>query len=125
MQYTRLLSNQSWRAAFTPYHIPPTYRIQGIVILGYPVSIDERGYPVGEKKHGATLWQNTEREALEHYLVKRSNPSLAKDKPLTFLQTTYLFACSRLLKLLVNFSRVIDKSIFYLELKWLRNDQPK
>ena len=36
MNYTRMFSGQSWRKIFANYQIPSYYKLQGIVILGYP-----------------------------------------------------------------------------------------
>jgi nitroreductase len=70
MNHTRLLTNSTWRKVFAGYAIPESCKIQGIVLLGYPTSTDELGYPKGERKHGATVWQSTERKPLEHYLLR-------------------------------------------------------
>lgn len=71
MNFTRLFSGQTWRKLLANYEIPNYYKLQGIVILGYPRSVDDEGYPVGEKKHGATIWQTTERMPTEEYLIRK------------------------------------------------------
>lgn len=71
MNHTRLLSGTTWRKLFAEYDIPPHYKIQGILLFGYPLIVDEFGFAKGEKKHGATVWKSTERKPIEHYLVPK------------------------------------------------------
>ena len=75
MNHTRMLSGKSWQDALREYEIPPSYKIQGVVVLGYPKSIDEKGYAKGEKMHGATNWVPTAREPNDFYMVKRKAPN--------------------------------------------------
>jgi nitroreductase len=73
MNYTRLLSKQTWRDAFSNYDIPTSYKMQGVIVLGYPKAVDENGYAKGEKMHGATNWVSTDRRENEYYMVKKRN----------------------------------------------------
>lgn len=76
MNYTRMMSGGSWRTLLANYEIPPYYNLQGIIILGYPKDKDEGGYPKGERMHGATVWQSTDREPTKYYLIrKRASPA--------------------------------------------------
>lgn len=72
MNYTRLLTGKAWREVFVGYDIPGSYKIQGIIALGYPVHEDEAGFPRGEKRHGVVL-QETRRKNVEFYLIPSQN----------------------------------------------------
>ncbi len=71
MCFTRLFSGGSWRRLLANYAIPNSYKLHGIIACGYPRKTDELGYPSGEAKHGATLWQAVERKPLDYYLITR------------------------------------------------------
>lgn len=118
MNFTRLFSKQSWRQLLSNYDIPLHYKLQGIVICGYPKRVDEAGYPKGEKKHGATVWQDTQRKPNEAYLIHKrdsNNPSIET------CPTTLDRLIVRTLSLLIRCSRtaasVCDRIIHKIEIK--------
>lgn len=115
MNHTRLLTGYTWRKLFCGYAIPQSYKIQGMVLLGYPTTTDELGFPKGEQKHGATVWQSTERKALDHYLVK-SAPSLTPSMRLPALDGVRLAVFSRLLSWSMALSRGLDLAIHRIEI---------
>ena len=109
MTHTRLLSRKSWSSVFCNYDIPPTYKIQGIVLLGYPLSTDEKQYPTGEKQHGATVWGSTARRPVEEYLVSaRSSQPTNQTGSWTRWRLKIL---SSILRLLLRAVARVDKSI--------------
>lgn len=123
MSRTRLLSGKSWANALASYQIPAWYKIQGIVILGYPrASNDETGYPKGEKKHGASIWAPTARHSLEHYLIKRKTVDKSMPHPLNRIQHVKLLLLSMLSGILLKLLRTIDHSIYQLEVKQALKD---
>ena len=54
MNHTRLLSGASWRKVFDAYDVAVAYKIQGIILLGYPHDVDQLGFAKGEENmvHG-------------------------------------------------------------------------
>lgn len=79
MSYSRLLSGNNWRQIFAQYDLPPSYKIQGCVLLGHPKTKDKQGYATGEKKHGV-LYRTTDRQPVQHYLVRKKLPLTASAK---------------------------------------------
>lgn len=69
MNFTRMLSGKSWGNALGKYDIPSWYKMQGVLVFGHPKKTDDDGYPVGESKHGATIWQSTDRGPTSDYLI--------------------------------------------------------
>lgn len=117
MNYTRMFSGQSWRKLLANYEIPSYFKLQGIVILGHPTAVDDDGFPRGEKKHGATVWQSTERKPVEHYCIKsRSNESL-NDVAVTVFDKVRIKSLSKILKSLRLASRWCDKRIHQIEIE--------
>ena len=113
MNYNRMLSGQSWRAALSSYDIPDFYKIQGVVVLGYPRKYDEEGYAVGEKMHGATNWASTERKDNDHYLIKKLAAS--NESKLTTLERLLVQVLSKGIKGLLVLIRLFDKGIHRIE----------
>jgi nitroreductase len=74
MNFSRLFSGKSWRSLLANYSIPNSYKLHGIIICGYHRKSDEEGYPKGEVKHGATLWQETGRQPLDYYTISSDVP---------------------------------------------------
>lgn len=114
MNHTRLLTGTTWRNLFSGYIIPQSYKIQGVVLFGYPTTADELGFPKGEQKHGATVWQSTERKALEHYLVRSVTPSTPPTQ-LKAVDSARLCVLSRLLSWSMAFTRLLDLAIHRIE----------
>lgn len=114
MNHTRLLTGATWRSLFSGYVIPQSYKIQGVVLLGYPTSSDELGFPKGEQKHGATVWKSTEREALECYLVQSVTPSTASVR-MEAIDNVRLRLLSRLLSWSMALTRFLDLAIHRIE----------
>lgn len=115
MNHTRLLSGTTWHELFAKYDIPLHYKIQGILLFGYPLDVDEFGFAKGEKKHGATVWQSTERKPIEHYLVqKRTGAGTVAVLPIAsrLKLKTLSFFLHRLLILI----RIVDRAIHRLEI---------
>jgi len=116
MNYTRMFSGKSWRHLFSNYNIPEYYKLQGIIMLGYPKAVDEKGFPVGAKKHGATVWQSTERKPLDYYLIKKRQPGVSEEIQMPVLDQYKLRMLSRLLRWLQKGSRWCDKKIHRIEI---------
>jgi nitroreductase len=123
MNYSRMLSGKSWRQTLSDYEITPTMKMQGVVILGRPKQLDDDGYPVGEKLHGATVWRSVERQFREFYIVNK-----AKDievEPLSFFEKARLRILSKLMSLVLAFMKVLDQRIWKIELQNERYAQSK
>jgi nitroreductase len=117
MNCTRLLSGRSWRHAFADYAIPPYYKIQGLVLLGYPRTVDDEGFPPGESMHGATIWQGVERKPIESYLVARSSETgkpMARSLPA--IPMMRLKIASRAIVILLALVRKLDRMIHRIEI---------
>ena len=118
MSRTRLLSGRSWAKAFPKYNVKKSYKVQGVVILGYPRGgHDEAGFAKGEKEHGATFWQTTERRSLDHYLVKRREVSDELNIQLTKKDRILLSAASKVSGLLLLMLRWVDNLVYDIEVK--------
>lgn len=114
MNHTRLLTGSTWRKLFSGYDIPQSYKIQGVVLLGYPTTADELGFPKGEQKHGATIWQSTERKALDHYLVQSVVPCTPAAQ-MRAIDSMRLRVLSRLLSWSMAVTRFLDLAIHRIE----------
>lgn len=117
MNYTRLFSYKSWRQLFADYQIPEYFKLQGIVLLGYPTSVDEEGFPRGEKKHGATVWQSTDRKPVEHYCIKKRSNQLPREVSVSLFDRFRIRLLARVLQLLQLASRWCDRKIHRLEIE--------
>ena len=117
MNYTRMFSGKSWRNLLSNYEIPPYYKLQGIVLLGHPTAVDEEGFPIGEKKHGATVWQSTKRSPLEHYCINKRETDDSTDVAISFVDRLKVKMFAKSLGLLQRASRWCDKRIHYIEIE--------
>jgi nitroreductase len=115
MNHTRLLSGATWRELFAGYDIPLHYKIQGILLLGYPRDVDELGFAKGEKKHGATVWQSTERKPIEHYLVSKCS-GVGTVAALPAVSRLKLKLLSVLLHRFLILIRIVDRAIHRIEI---------
>jgi nitroreductase len=116
MNYSRMLSGKTWREALCLYDIPDYYKMQGVVVLGYPKGYDEEGYAKGEKMHGATTWVSTVRDDNEHYLVKkRKGSDLVAEDILTKSETRLVRFYSKVIKGLLRIVRHVDRKIHKIE----------
>ncbi len=115
MNHTRLLSGSTWRKVLRDYEIPPTYKIQGIVLLGYPLDVDALGFAKGEKRHGATVWQSTERKPLQHYLIGRHTVGSSIESTGGLIKWR-LRTLSAMLQLLLRGVSVLDRAIHRIEM---------
>lgn len=117
MNHTRLLGGKSWTEALSAFDVPSTFKIQGIILLGYPKKIADDGMPAGERRHG-TVWSDTERKPIDHYLIKpRSDLEPNLYPKLNRFQLLRLTITSRLIRGLLFIVRQLDKSIHQLEIK--------
>lgn len=81
MSFTRLFSGKSWRSLLAKYSIPSSFKLHGIICCGWPKECDELGYPRGESKHGATIWEDVERQPLSYYLIETQNRRFSVSEP--------------------------------------------
>lgn len=122
MNYTRMLSGKNWRDALQNYEIPTSYKIQGIVVLGYPKSIDEKGYAKGEKMHGATNWVPTTREPNDFYMVKPKAANAKEDLIPSGLSRFKILVYSYIIKSCLRVLRCFDQKIHQVEYqRYLKN----
>lgn len=122
MNYTRLLSQKTWRQLFPGQNIPGYFKMQGIILLGYPKATDEAGFPTGERMHGATIWKNTDRKPLEYYLIKEKDLDGSRQNcSPTFLQKTLLHLASHSIQYLLRCVRFLDRSIHRIEINRVIN----
>jgi len=116
MNYSRMLSGKTWRDALSSYDIPSTYKMQGVVVLGYPKSYDEAGYAKGEKLHGATDWVSTERQENSHYLINKRDVNASNfDSGLGRNEAFFVLAYSKMIKLLLRLVSYFDRRIHKIE----------
>lgn len=116
MNYTRMLSGQTWRDVLGGYAIPDYYKIQGIVLVGFPRSTDEEGYAKGEAMHGATVWNSTERKPREHYLISRLQGQQDRVRESLSPGTRLAISvCSRLIRSCLWLTRSLDRRIHRME----------
>ena len=114
MNHTRLLSGASWRKVFDAYDVAVAYKIQGIILLGYPHDVDQLGFAKGEKKHGATVWQSTERRPFEYYVVNQRSGNTTAGTVGPFSRWK-LRIFSGLLQRLLCIVRALDRAIHRIE----------
>jgi nitroreductase len=117
MTRSRLVGGQSWATALADYDVPAWFRIQGVVILGYPkAGYDDLGFPKGERMHGASTWSPTVRRPVADYLVAK-RPTAALAGPLGRLEwlrlRSYAWLSARLLRWLAQ----LDRRIYQLEVR--------
>lgn len=118
MTRTRLLNKKSWATALSNYDVPPWYKIQGVVILGYPRrELNADGFPKGDKEHGASIWASTARKEIDYYLIGKRTAVPETLWPLSNLQNLKLRVLSRSSGLLLKLIKVIDKNIYNLEVR--------
>lgn len=116
MNYSRMLSGKTWRDALKSYIIPDYYKIQGVVVLGYPKAYDEEGYAKGEKMHGATEWVSTDRQENEYYLVKkREEESSSPKKSLGFFERCFVRMYTKVIEGMLRVVGHIDRRIHKIE----------
>lgn len=125
MNYSRMLSGDTWRKVLATYDIPAHYKIQGVIMLGYPTSTDELEFPVGEKMHGATIWQGTERKPLEHYLIRHGRENSDKVPTLPKLQQIKLRLASQAAVKLMKVMTWLNQHIYKIEIKRVLADMQK
>lgn len=118
MSRTRLLSGRSWGEAFARYDVPHSYKVQAVVILGYPRGgLDKSGFPKGEKAHGATFWQGTARRPLDYYLVKRRELVPEPEIQLAVIDRLALSAASKAIGLLLWMLRKVESLVYDIEIR--------
>lgn len=118
MNHTRLLSGATWRELLAGYDIPLHYKIQGILLFGYPRDVDDLGFAKGEKKHGATVWKSTERKPIEYYMVSR-RPDASTVAALPAASRLKLKMLSVLLHRFLILIRIVDRAIHRIEISRL------
>lgn len=117
MNHTRTLSKKTWRDCFAHYDIPPHFKIQGVVLLGFPRKPDEEGYATGELKHGATNWRSTARKPIADYLIRRlehSNPA-----KLSAARRGGVRIISLIIRGLLRIVRCLDRTVHQIEYRAL------
>jgi nitroreductase len=112
MNYSRLLTGHNWRQVLHGYDLPPSCKIQGLIMLGWPVSTDEFGYPRGEGMHGVVN-QPTARGPLDQYLVKRTGAGSAVARPRRMWRVRLL---RRGIEVLLRMVAYLDRRIYRLEI---------
>ncbi len=125
MNRTRLMSGQSWRTVLQQYDIPGYYKLQGIITVGYPKHVDESGFPIGESKHGATIWQSTARRETEYYTVARKSEVRHPPITLSRWESWKLKLFSKTLKQLLRWTSSLDRRIHRLEIPKVMKDHPQ
>ncbi len=118
MTRTRLLSGKSWAHALAPYEIPECFKIQAIVIFGYPNNgLDVNGFPKGENKHGATFWNRTERKDVEHYLIKRRNSVTVGQAKMSLMDNIAILFISKVINVLLWAVHKLERSVYGIEVR--------
>ena len=118
MTYTRLLSGKSWAHALASYDIPDSYKIQAVVILGYPQQgLDTNGFPQGEKAHGATFWDKTERKELSHYLIEKRDLNRHNQQSITTTENITLLFISKIISFMLSAVHKLERLIYRIEVK--------
>lgn len=121
MNYSRLLSGSYWRKILYKYDIPDYYDIHGLIMFGYPKSLDSLGYPRGEKKHGV-IFGSIERKEINHYTVKkRDDINYISNKKRSLLLKIQVKTLSMLTKYFLRSLVAINKRIFNLEYNILKD----
>ncbi|MEJ1296695.1 MAG: nitroreductase family protein [Candidatus Sedimenticola sp. (ex Thyasira tokunagai)] len=115
MNYSRLLTGKTWRDALENYDIPESYKVQGVVLLGYPSSWDDKGYPRGEKMHGVS-WQSVERASVDHYMIsKKKSPADNANNSITTLRNLRIRALRKLIRFNLRVVRFLGKHLYLVE----------
>lgn len=117
MSYTRMFSDQSWRAVLANYEIPSYYKLQGIVLLGYPTAVDDDGFPRGEKNHGATVWQSTARRPVQDYCIRPRTERSTDEIRVSRFDRFRIRFLAKTLRIAHRVSRWCDKRIHKLEIE--------
>ena len=117
MNHTRLLSGKSWRTLLSDYAIADYFKLQGIITVGYPKETDALGFPIGEAKHGATVWQRTVRRETEYYTIARKTDTSDEQTSLSRWETWKLQLFSKTLKQLLRWTGSLDRRIHRLEIR--------
>ncbi len=118
MTRTRLLSGKGWAHPLAPYEIPASFKIQAIVILGYPKQgLDKNGFPQGEDKHGATFWNRTERKNVGHYLIKKRDSVTVNQTKISLMDKTALIFISRVINILLWAVHKLERSVYGIEVR--------
>ncbi len=115
MNFTRMFSGGSWRKMLSEYDLPLHYKLQGIVMLGYPKSKTAQGFAKGESMHGATVWQSTKRKPIDNYLVGKKSAASAL-AAVTFTDALLVKVYSTVILLLHRALSHIDKLIHRIEI---------
>ncbi|MDB4695208.1 nitroreductase family protein [bacterium] len=121
MNYTRMFSNKSWRNLLMNYEIPEFFKMQGIVVLGYTDTVDDSGFPRGEKRHGATVWKSTERKELDYYCIAKKSTESKVPPSVSYSTRIKMRFFPRLLRLCQRVAAWCDRKIHQIEV----NDYPK
>ena len=124
MNHTRLFSGKSWRSLLSNYAIPEYYKLQGIVALGYPNRTDDRGFPVGEAKHGATVWQSVARKETAYYTISPKEEVEGEPLALSRSQAWRMKLYAKALKRLQRWSRSLDRRIHRIEIDRVLRERP-
>jgi nitroreductase len=115
MSGTRSLSGKNWAEILCHYDVSIYHKVQGIVILGYAKRNDDEGFPLGEREHGAQIWDDVSRSGVENYMLLPNDRGVTKISPpiivgwlkfLSFIQTTF-----------IKMNRLLDRLIFYTEMR--------
>ena len=116
MNGTRLLSGARWQEIFSDYEITSSMKLQGIVLLGNSKSFNSLGYPKGEREHGATFWDTTERRENAFYIItKRDKNQKFESVNLNFISTVQLSFLKSVMRLLKFFIKIVDYLIWRKE----------
>lgn len=111
MNGTRLLSGARWPEVFSEYEVSRSMKLQGIVLLGNSKSFNSLGYPKGEREHGATFWDTTDRRDNNFYKIKkRQNYNAFQALELGIWPTFQL----RFLKIAMRVLKFLLKAVDYL-----------
>lgn len=117
MSRTRLLSGRSWRDVLSDYAIPEWYKMQGIIAVGAPKKVDEEGFAIGESKHGATIWQEVDRQPTSYYTIGRRSETSVPIAKLSGWNRFRLRLFSKLLKFFQARVADLDRRIHRIEIR--------
>ncbi|MFB2816380.1 nitroreductase family protein [Umezakia ovalisporum] len=118
MSYSRLLSGYGWHEVLNGYEIPTSYKIQGLIILGYPKQVDENGFPKGEKVHGV-VQSSTVREDVSKYLIPSKSYQVSCENQFKKIDEIKLKFYSKIIRFLISTVNKISKKVYSLEKKYL------
>lgn len=100
------------------YEIPTSYKIQGLIILGYPKQVDENGFPKGEKVHGV-VQSSTLREDVSNYLIHSKSDKVTYKNQLNKIDEIKLNFYSKTIRFLISVVNKITKRVYLIEKKYL------